>query len=341
MTRPGLSMPRRGFVAGAVAAVAAGGRRGRAASPDTLRVAEQFGIGYLPLHVIREQGLVEKHARARGSDVAVEWVRLSGGAALNDALISGAVDIAAGGVTPLLTVWDRTRSSLGVRAISSLVSMPYYLVTSNPKLGDIADLGPQDKIALPSVGVSIQARTLQMAAAQRWGDDQWARLEPYTVTLPHPEATAAILSGSAGVTAHFSAPPFQNHALAKGSVRRLLSSYDVLGGPTSAILVWSADRLRSDRPDAYGAFAAAVEEAVAFVAADRRAAALTYRRVEDSRIDQGFLLSILEDPEIAFTTTPQHTDRYAAFMHKIGAIKARPAGWQDYFFPEAHRLAGS
>src|SRR5687767_12945588 len=35
-----------------------------------LRIAEQFGVSYLPLHVIRDQGLIEKHGKAQGVDAA-------------------------------------------------------------------------------------------------------------------------------------------------------------------------------------------------------------------------------------------------------------------------------
>jgi NitT/TauT family transport system substrate-binding protein len=40
---------------------------GPALAEGTIRIAEQFGIGFLPLHVIRDQRLIEKHARRSGS----------------------------------------------------------------------------------------------------------------------------------------------------------------------------------------------------------------------------------------------------------------------------------
>ena len=105
------------------------------AAPTTIRIAEQFGIGYLPLHVIRDRGLLAKHGREAGIEVEIEWVKLSGGAAMNDGLLSGSIDIASGGVTPLLTLWDRTRGNLDVRAISASVTMPYLSVKQPPGRG--------------------------------------------------------------------------------------------------------------------------------------------------------------------------------------------------------------
>ena len=59
-----------------------------------IRIAEQYGIVYLLLNVARDQQLIEKHGKAEGVDISVEWAKLSGGSAVNDALLSGAVDIA-------------------------------------------------------------------------------------------------------------------------------------------------------------------------------------------------------------------------------------------------------
>jgi NitT/TauT family transport system substrate-binding protein len=80
----------------------------------SLRIADQYGVVYLLLNVVRDQQLIEKEGRKEGLDIKVEWTQLSGGAAINDALLSGAIDIAAAGVGPLLTVWDRTHGRQNV-----------------------------------------------------------------------------------------------------------------------------------------------------------------------------------------------------------------------------------
>lgn len=338
---PGPMARRRSVLAASAAVIAAPMTIRRAWAVTTIRIADQFGIGYLPLHVIRDHDLLAKHGKAAGLELTAEWVKLSGGAAMNDALLSGSIDIASGGVTPMLTLWDRTRGNLGVKGIRAIVSMPYYLLVNRPEITSLGDLGPGDKIAVPSIAVSIQSRTLQMAAAARWGGDQGARLEPLTVALQHPEAVAALQSPGTGITGHFSSPPFQYQQLENPQIKRLLSSYEVLGGPATAIVLWSVARFRDEQPEAYTALLGALDEAVAVIAADRKAAAESYIRVESSKIDPALLDRILADPEIAFTTTPRQTDRYASFMHGIGAIKIEPAGWRDYFFPEAHALEGS
>ena len=161
-----------------------------------IKVAQQYGIGYLPLMLMEEQKLIEKHAKAAGLDVKVGWAKFAGGNVMNDALLSNSLQFASGGVGPLVTLWSRTRGNLDVKAVSAINSMPLYLNTRNPNVKTLKDFTDKDRIALPAVKVSIQAVTLQMAAEKAFGDGQHARLDPLTVTMSHPDAQTALLSGA-------------------------------------------------------------------------------------------------------------------------------------------------
>ncbi|MEI2416581.1 ABC transporter substrate-binding protein [Orrella sp. JC864] len=324
-----------------LAAVAATGPAA-AQAEGRLRIAEQFGIVYLLLNVARDQQLIEKHGKAAGVDIQVEWLRLSGGAAVNDALLSGAVDIAGAGVGPLLTIWDRTRGRQNVKGVASLGNFPYYLVSNNPAVRTIEDFTDKDRIAVPAVGVSVQSRVLQLAASKVWGKDQYARLDPITVALPHPDAANAIISGGTEITGHFGNPPFQEQELAGNpNARIVLNSYDVLGGPASATVLFATEKFRNDNPKTYAAFQAALAEAARFIAEQPEQAAETYIRVTGARIDKDFLVRIITNPEIQFTLRPQNTFQLARFMHQVGAIKNEPASWQDYFFEDEATAQGS
>ena len=50
--------------------------------------------------------------------------------------------------------------------------------------------------------------------------------------------------------------------------------------------------------------------------------------------------SLLNDPDIRFTTSPENVMKYANFMADVGSIKERPAKWQDMFFPDIHGVKG-
>lgn len=315
---------------------------GTAHAEGRLRIAEQFGVVYLLLNVARDQQLIEKHGKQQGVDIKVEWTQLSGGSAVNDALLSGAIDIAGAGVGPLLTLWDRTQGRQNVKGVASLGNFPYYLVSNNPKVKSIADFTDKDRIALPAVTVSVQSRVLQLAAAKLWGDKEFNRLDKWTVSLPQPDAAAAIIAGGTEITGHFATPPYQEQELAGNpNVRVILNSYDVLGGPTSSTVLYATEKFRNENPKTYRAFVDALAEAAKFASANPEAAADLYIRVNKAKIDRALLVKILSNPQIQFKITPQNTFTLAEFMHRVGAIKHQPKSWQDYFFQDPATAQGS
>ena len=305
-----------------------------------IRIAEQFGIVYLLLNVVRDQQLIEKHGKEEGIDIKVDWTQLSGGAAINDALLSGSIDIAGAGVGPLLTIWDRTHGRQNIKAVASLGNFPYYLVSNNPQVKTIADISDKDRIAVPAVGVSVQSRFLQYAAAKQWGDKEFNRLDKYTLALPHPDATASLIAGGTELSGHFSNPPFQDQALKNPNVHVVLDSYDLLG-PNSPTVLFATEKFRNDNPKTYKAFTEALAEAAEFAQHDKGAAADTYIRVTKANIDRDELLKIIDNPQYEFTVTPKNTYPLAEFMYRIGAIKHKPESWKDYFFQDAKPLQGS
>jgi NitT/TauT family transport system substrate-binding protein len=326
----------------AAALVAGMTATGAHAEVGEVRIAEQFGIAYLPLMMMREKGLVEKHAKKAGlGDIKVTWARFGGGAPMNDALLSGNLDFATGGVGPLLTIWSKTKGGLDVRGVATLCRMPLYLTTTNPGVKSIKDFTDKDRIALPSVKVSLQARTLQMAAEQAFGPGKHEVLDRLTVSMKHPDGTAAMLSGGSEITAHFSGPPFQQQQLRDPRIRKILSSFDVLGGPTTFVSLWARTSFREKNPRTYKAFVDAMREAMAMINADKKAASAVFIRQTKSKLDPAFVEKIVMDPENVFTTTPRNTIKYAVFMHKVGAIEHLPASWKDYYFPEIHDEPGS
>lgn len=308
----------------------------------TIRVAEQFGVVYLLLNVARDQQFIEKEGKKQGLDIKVDWTKLSGGATINDALLSGSIDIAGAGVGPLLTIWDRTHGRQNVKGVASLGNVPYYLVSNNPAVKTIADFTEKDRIALPAVGVSVQSRVLQYAAAKQWGDKQFDRLDKLTQAMPHPDAAAAVIAGGTEINAHFGTPPFQQQELAGNPKAHIvLNSYDVLGGPSSATVLYATEKFRNENPKTYRAFVDALSDAATYVTQNPDAAADIYIRVNNAKIDRTLLLKIIKDPLVQFKVAPQNTFALAQFMHRVGAIKNEPKSWQDYFFTDPATRNGS
>ncbi|MBU6514174.1 MAG: ABC transporter substrate-binding protein, partial [Betaproteobacteria bacterium] len=168
------------------AALCAGLSLGAAAAAHAevskIAVAREYGISYLPLMIMQDHHLIEKQAAARGvKDLKVEWIKFAGGNVMNEALLSGSLQFASGGVAPMVIAWARTRENYGIKGVAALNSMPLYLNTDNPDVKTIKDFSSKDKIGLPAVKVSIQAVTLQMAAEKAFGPGQEHKLDPLTV----------------------------------------------------------------------------------------------------------------------------------------------------------------
>ena len=311
-----------------------------AAEVGEFRVALQYGIGYLPLAIMKQNQLIEKHLKSAGlSGTKVNWSRLGSGQPMNDALLSGSLHIASGGVAPFLILWGRTQGNLNVKAVAALSSMPMYLVTNNPNVKSIRDFTEKDRISMAGAGTSIQTIVLQMAAAREFGDANYNKFSTLYRNLSHPDGLAAFLSGQE-ITAYFSSPPFQYQALAKPGVRLILNSYDVTG-PATFLVAWATDKFRQENPKTFQAFMGAYKEATDWINANKRSAAELYVKESNDKSGVEAIEKMLNDPEIKITMVPENTMKYADFMHKVGTLKQKAGSWRDLFFPEVHGLGGS
>ena len=225
-------------------------RQARAETPR-LRLAKQYGIGYAQMAILEEQKLIEKHAAAAGlGAIEVTWSTFRSSDVMNDALLSGNLDIASLGVPGLATIWDRTQATRSeVKGLVGLNIAPLSLVTREPGVRTLADFRPGMKIALPAVKVSNQAIFLQMAAATLWGPAEFARLDPLTISMSHPDAVIALLSGGE-ITSYFGSPPFTQRALKNPAIHEVTNSTAILGAPASFNVLAAPTRFYAEKPQA-------------------------------------------------------------------------------------------
>src|SRR3954471_17830396 len=177
--------------AAAIGGLLVSGFAAQAQQKSEIAVSRQPGILYMPTHIIEKQKLIEKHAAALGvPNITTKWITFSGGGAQTDALLAGGVDILNTGTVNLLLLWDRTRG--GVKGIVACSAQPMTLISRDAHIKSLKDIGPNDKIAVPTVKISTQAIVLQIAAAEMFGADQWSKLDANTVQLGHPDAYVAL-----------------------------------------------------------------------------------------------------------------------------------------------------
>ena len=326
-------------LAAAALALPAAGR----AEVQEVRISRGHGILYLPLIVMQEQRLVERHAKAAGlGDIKVSWPMFDGGNIINDAMLSGALDIAGIGAPGFITLWAKAKGNpkLEVGGLAGLSATSLWLNSTNPAVKTLRDFGPRDRIAMPGIKTSLSAVVLQMMVAREFGAAQYDKLDPLTVGLPHPDALTALISGNAEVNAHLGSPPFSYLELDSPRVHRVLSSVDVLGNITLDV-VYCTRRFRDENPRLVRAFLAALEEADAFIARDRSGAADVFVRSSKVKVSRDEVMKMLADPDTRFSITPDGVLKYAEFMSSVKTIKVKPASWKELFFPEIHHLSGS
>src|ERR1043165_2408634 len=328
------------LVAAAVLAAALVVPRAASAEANVVRVAKQFGVGYMQYMVLQELKLIEKHAKAAGLEVTTEWATFRSSDVMNDALISGSVDFVSLGIPGIITINSKTRGTANeVKGVLGLNASPLMLLVRDPAIKSLKDFKDSHRIALPAVKVSNQAIILQMAAAKEFGDAKWAELDKLTVSMSHPDATAAMLGGQSEITANFSSAPFQYRQMKSPNIHRILTSTAWSAEPLSFNVIPTTAKFRSENPKLYAAFLAALKEATDFINADKRKGAEIYLKVSGDKSTVDDILEVLADPAIMYNTRLGGIGPFVSFMAKVGTLKNPPADWRDMFFPEA--LAGS
>ena len=310
---------------------------------SSIVIISQTGLPYLPLMVMDALQLVQKHAAQLGvATIKPEYKSLGGTQSLIDALLSRQMDFGVTGVPSLATLWDKTAGTPNeVRALSAVQSMPFMLVTNKPEIKTIKDFTSQDKIAVPAIKVSSQAICLQMAAAKEWGDDQYAKLDAFTITRSHPDAALSIMAKTE-IDTHYSVAPYYYYELATAGVHNVLKSYDTLGGPATNGVMLMSKKFYDANPKVTQAVYAALSEAHEFINKNPGDAAQIYiKTTSEKRSNREEMTKFISDPDNVWTTTPQQTMTFAGFMHKVGTMKRQPNSWKDLYMPECHELAGS
>lgn len=328
-------------IAGAVALALVSGRANAEAS--TVRLSHGYGMLYLPLMVIRDQQLIEKNAKKLGlGDVKTTWATLDGGNVINDAMLSGNLDIAGTGAPGFITLWSKANGipRSEVIGLGALSSAALWLNTNNPNVKSLKDFTSKDKIAIPGIKTSLSAVVLQMAVAKTFGLANYAKLDPLTVSLGHPEAVGALLSHKTEITAHFTSPPFSYQEAKDPKITRVLSSTETLGNVTLCV-VFGLKQFTAQNPKLTQAFIAAQEEANAYIIKDRKGAAETFLRVSKLKLTQDEVEKMLADPDIQYSSTPVGVMQYVEFMSLANTIKTRPKTWNELFVDSVKTRKGS
>jgi len=251
-------------------------------------------------------------------------------------VISGTVDFAIAGLTPVIIAWAKTKGE--ILGVAGANTADLVLVTNQDRIRSIKDFTSNDRIAVPAVRTSMQAVALSMLAERVLGDPK--KLDPITVAVQHPEAVAAILSRRSEITAHFASPPFFSQELKARGVHRITSMDAIIGNPASIAVAIARVKFRRDNPKGFQAVFNAIAEANDFITKNPRRAAEIYVAATKSKVPVDELERQISKENV-YTLTPTGVMKFAEFMHRTGLIAQRPGSWKEVFFDTVHHLPGN
>jgi NitT/TauT family transport system substrate-binding protein len=313
------------------------------AEADSVRIAQPYGLVYLPSYVVVDRHMIEERAAVAGlGAIKVTLTRLASGPAGSDMILAGDADLAMGGFGPALTLWDKTKGAQKVRGVLPLCSSPILLLSTDPRIRTIEDFTDKDRIAVSAIKVTDQAITLQMAAARKWGWDQRFRLDSLTVSMSNPDGQAALLGGLSEVRNHATIIPFSIAELESGKTHLVLSSDDVLAPGSTSVVVYASARFHDPNPKLYAATAQAFEDAIDWINAHPHEAAEIYLAREPQKNGIAWIERMIRDPKtIQYSATPRGLQVHADFMHDIGTLKNKAESWKDLFWENMAQKDGS
>ncbi|MGC1780706.1 MAG: hypothetical protein WBB34_22450, partial [Xanthobacteraceae bacterium] len=261
-----------------------------AAQEQQVRIGLGFGLAFLPLYICEDLKLIEQQAKAVHLDVKASFPRLMGAAQAQAELASGSIDVAPFGTAPLLAAWEKgSGTPQQIFAVSGLTSLPLVLLSDQADEQTIADLKPDDRIAMPTL-TSPQMQLLEMASEKVFG--RYDRLRGQVVEMSHADAVDALGGGQnkeqdkqaekGKVTAYFSSPPYTQLALRDPGVHAILKSSDVMGGKFSFLVLGASKATIERQPQISGIVAGAIDEAARIIRDDPRRAAQIFLTHEPS-----------------------------------------------------------
>jgi NitT/TauT family transport system substrate-binding protein len=269
----------------------------------TVTIADQYGIAYLPIQIVKQEKLLEK----RLPDTRIRWEKMGNAAAIREAMIAEKLDVGFMGIPPFLIGYDR---GMDWRIFTGLSEAPLGLVTLRQDVRTLDDIEPDDRIALPQPG-SIQHILLSMAAERRFGNPE--RFDSRLVTLSHPDGMQALLAGRE-ITAHFTSPPFLFEELDQEGARLILTGEEAFQGNFSFIVGAARREFLSENRESVEALIGSIEEAISLIREDPAAAADS--AAAEYGIPADTLLSYIEYPGMKFATEVVGVERFISFMRQ-------------------------
>ncbi|GLU29076.1 ABC transporter substrate-binding protein [Brucella sp. NBRC 12950] len=306
------------------------------AQAKEIRIAGGVGVLFAPIHIMKQAQLVEKHAKESDADFTLSMLSFPSGSAVNDALLSGNVDIVAAGVSNALLLWSRTGGD--IKALAAVSGTKSVLVSKDPNVKTLKDFKDTNRISVTSLKISNQAIYLQMALDKEFGDPK--KFDPMMVQLGFADGVQSMLNPKGPTDAMFAGPPYYQQLLKQPDFHAVLTTLDV-AGPTTNLLAFTTSTYHNDNPEAIKVFLAALADAQQMINDDPKKAAELYLQSTGEKFTVDELAAMFAEEGNIFQSLPLGVHQTAAFIAKIGLIKHSPESWKDFFFADLHNVPGA
>ncbi len=292
------------------------------ADTGVLNIAEQFGIAYAPLQIMKEQHLLEE----RLPGVQINWKQFGGPTAIREGMLAGEVDFGFMGPAPVLMGID---NGMEWKYATGISFNEMAIVVNRPEIQSLQDFTPEDRIAVLSPACT-QHVLLCMAAEQEFGDPGY--FDNQLVSLSHPDAMNALMSGTE-VSAHVATPPYIGMELDEG-LHAILTGEEIMGGPFTFITGVAMERFYDERPEQYKAFIAALDEAIAFINDNMDEAVRLLAPVYGIPEDE--LKAQMTYNGTIYSNRLEGIEKLSDAMQRMGFTKESPR-FEDIVFPNVNR----
>jgi len=272
-----------------------------------ISIAEQYGLGYAPLQIMKEKAILEKKL----DNVEINWQKLGNTTAIREAIIAGNLDIGFVAIPPFLIGKDK---GMNWKIMSGISQSPLGLITYKDSVKSLEDLQISDKIALPQPG-SIQHILLAMASQKMFQDAQ--KFDNRLVTMKHPDGMNALLTGRE-ITAHFTSPPYIFKELAQENLHQILSGEEALGGQFTFIVGVCSKDFYGKNLQLYQIFLESLKEAINYINENPRDSATIL--AESYNLTDKKTYEYITHPDMKYSQEIKGLDEFLIFMNENNYI---------------------
>ncbi len=291
------------------------------AAAEEITINYQSSIGYAPLLVMRDLKLIESEY---SGDIKVNWVEMSNGAEVNEALISGSLDVGSMGVPVAVT---GIMAGSPYKIAFGLAAQPYAILSNKPEIKKLSDIGPEDQIAITNIN-SQPHILLAMAAKKELGDAR--ALDANLTKLGNADGYAAMLSGAVPCQMVISPYNFMETSNKEVEIHELDVDPSVWPKENTALVSVVPEKLKNEKPEVYAAILAAVDKADQYISEHPKETADILSEGYDATPDE--ILEWMQDERSSYSTELKGVMNMAGFMVEEGFLDEGPSSIADLVY---------